>query len=113
MAIFALPSARMILLKLLPMIKKGMDVETMRRYCDAYPTVSSLTGSAKINMIIMAMIPMPRPVQKQKEEAFLAFSVLPSPRDLEIREVPPMPNSIPMAMNKRNAGVATEIAATM
>ena len=33
-----------------------------------------------------------------------AFSVLPSPSDLEIREVPPMPKSMPIAINKRNAG---------
>ena len=72
-----------------------------------------LTGSAKINITMAAIMPMQSPVQKQKEEAVLAFSVLPSPRDLEIREVPPMPKSIPIAIKKRNAGVATEIAATI
>ena len=75
--------------------------------------MARLTGVAKIKITVIAMIPMPSPVQKQKAEAFLAFSVLPSPSILEIREVPPMPKSMPIAMNKRNAGVATEIAATI
>ncbi len=35
MAMFALPSERMILLKLLLTIRNGMAVETMRRYWEA------------------------------------------------------------------------------
>lgn len=75
--------------------------------------MARLTGSAKTKIRIIARMPMQSPVQKQKEEALFAFSVRPSPRDLDMREVPPMPKSIPMAMNKRNAGVATEMAATI
>ena len=75
--------------------------------------MARLTGTAKTKITIIEKMPITRPVQKQKAEAFLAFSAFPSPRDLEMSEVPPMPKSMPMAINKRKAGVATEIAATM
>ena len=61
----------------------------------------------------MAVTPMLRPVQKQNAEAFLAFCVLPSPSMREISEVPPIPKSMPTAINSRKAGVATETAATI
>ena len=72
-----------------------------------------LTGEAKIKMTTIAIKPMQSPVQKQNEEAFFALSILPSPSVLEISEVPPMPKSIPTAINSKNAGVATETAATI
>ena len=53
---------------------------TIRRYCVAYSTVSALapialqTGSAKITIKIMDIIPTASPVQKQNAEACFARS---------------------------------------
>ena len=77
-AVFARPSERMMLLNALLMIRNGIPMATIRRYCVAYSTVSALapialqTGSAKITIRIMDIIPTARPVQKQKAEACFA-----------------------------------------
>ena len=70
-------------------------------------------GSAKNQINTMAMIPMVIPVQKQNADVCFAFSDFPSPSIREIREVPPIPNSIPTAIKNMNAGVATDTAATI
>ena len=119
MATFALPSARIILLKLLLRIKNGIPAATIFRYWDAYPIVSALapiirqTGFTNIQISTIETTPMTSPVQKQNEEVFFAFSSFPSPNILEIREVPPIPKSMPTAIKNKNAGVATETAATI
>ena len=119
MAVWALPSERMMLLKLLLTIRKGIPSATMFRYWEAYPMVPSLAptarqmGLANTQMSTMAMMPMVSPVQKQNEEVCFAFCGLPSPSILEIREVPPMPNNSPTAIKSRNTGVAMDTAATI
>lgn len=50
--------------------------------------------------------------QKQNAQDFLAFSFLPSPNALEITEVPPIPNKVPMDIKIRYTGVARETMAT-
>ena len=79
-AVFARPSERMMLLNALLMIRNGIPMATIRRYCVAYSTVSALapialqTGSAKITIKIMDIIPTASPVQKQNAEACFARS---------------------------------------
>ena len=50
--------------------------------------------------------------QKQNAQYFLAFSFLPSPNALEITEVPPIPNKVPMDIKIRYTGVARDTVAT-
>jgi|GEM_PF-3074156 len=79
-AVFARPSERMMLLNALLMIRNGIPMATIRRYWVAYSIVSGLapialqTGSAKITIKIIDMIPTASPVQKQNAEACLARS---------------------------------------
>ena len=118
-ALLALPSARITLLNTLPMIKNGTPNATMTRYCLTYSMVLSVAptsheiGSLKIRIASIPTTPTPNPVQKQKEQAFLASAFRPCPNRREIREVPPIPNSIPIAINSKKAGVAWDTAATI
>jgi len=50
--------------------------------------------------------------QKQNAQDFRAFSLFPSPNDLEITEVPPIPNNVPRDIKIRYTGVAKDTAAT-
>ncbi len=101
------------------MIRNGMPKATIVKYCAAYSIVSSLApialhiGVLKIHITIIETTPTTKLVQKLKEEVRFASSFLPSPNILLIKLVEPIPNNMPTAINNKNAGVATETAATI
>ena len=118
-AIVACPSARIILLSIFPRMRKGIPRATILKYSDAYPIVSLLApiprhiDSANTITATIDTTPITSPVQKQKEDICFAISFFPSPSIRLMRDVPPMPNSIPIAMKSRNTGVETDTAATI
>ena len=48
----------------------------------------------------------------QNEHTFFAYSFRPAPMALEITDVPPIPNTVPIEVKIKNTGVARETAAT-
>ena len=115
----ALPSALIIDENILLIIRKGIPNATISKYCFTYSIVAGVaptsfaTGSIKMMIARRPIIPIAVPVQKQNAHACFASSLLFSPSILDIRDVPPIPKSIPIAIKKRKAGVPSDTAATM
>lgn len=58
------------------------------------------------------IIPTTTQLHIQNEETFLAYSFLPSPKALDIAEVPPVPKIVPTDIKSKNTGVASDTEVT-
>ena len=112
------PSVLTTLEQQLEISTNGPQHTTIIRYVFARFQVSALAptndkiGSIRISIQADMTTPTITQPHIQKEHTFFAYSVFPSPRALDMTEVPPIPNIVPIAINIKNTGVAKDTAAT-